>query len=297
MALALRSFLRCGFPECLWRFHLLVSDLCLRPLQALFQVWPDADERRVVHRSPFELTRLVSLADAWVAELGNLPADEPEKTRLITELTALHERLVEEMHTPLSPSANATGSAAMRTLRDSGSSTASARLQREQALAASMRSDDFAVPRASQARRALREWLQRLFDELLPAPDAFPLYELFYDTKLSLLHLLYPEMDRMLESGLSSPATLLGCPCCKSHDVTASSPDVCILFALMRKERTRELNLHDWLESFRAVVRSRGETEQQEQARFFQAVDSLQLLGYVRKGNTRKPDHIIRCDL
>lgn len=135
---------------------------------------------------------------------------------------------------------------------------------------------------------------------MLPPPDSFPLYELFYDTKLSLLHLLYPEMDRLHESGLISSYLYLNCPCCKPHKdnlISASLPDVCILFQLMRKERTRELNLADWLSSFKEIVKSRNETAKQDQARFFLAVDSLALLGYLRKGSTRKADHIIRSDL
>ena len=239
------------------------------------------------HRTPFDVSRLLTLIDAWYGELRQLPDSDAQKARLLTELGDLKARLAQEHHAPhpatVSPRA--------------GQSNPSAKLAREQALADSLCSGEVAVARASGPRCALRDWLERLFRTLLPAPDNFPLYELFFDTKLSLLNVLYPEMEREVEGGLLNAARLLGCLCCSTHDINSAQPDVCIAFQLMRKERTRELNLHDWLQSFCEVVASRKETKEQEQARFFHAVDSLQLLGYVRSGKTRKADHIIRCDL
>lgn len=251
-------------------------------------MWPDANDVRVYNqRTPFDLAVLVKLTDSWLSALASLPSDDPLKQPLHASLTAIRDQLSEELRNPQSVQAQAKAAA----------TNPSARLARGQALLESVGASDIGVARASPARRALREWLMRLFDEHLAAPDAYPLYELFFNSNLALLNVLYPEMERVLEAGLATPALLLGCVCCKTHELSPSLPDVCVAFQLMRRERTRELNLCDWLDSFREAVAGRKESEQQEQARFFNALDSLQLLGYVRQGKTRKPDHVIRCDL
>lgn len=182
-----------------------------------------------------------------------LPPDDEHKGRLLAELDAIKGELQDEEKRKVFP-ANDTEKRSPKAASSPINTTAGSRFSRVIASTEELRGGDVvSQAHASKARKRLKQWLQRLFDQLLPSPEVFPLYEIFYDTKLALMRALYPEMERLHESSLVAPASILGCECCSnpSHDISASLPDVCIVFQLMRKERTREVNLADWLASYK----------------------------------------------
>ncbi|XP_065056849.1 origin recognition complex subunit 3-like [Rhopilema esculentum] len=144
-----------------------------------------------------------------------------------------------------------------------------------------------------------------IFRKYLKCPMLLPLHELFiFDAKESVMPHINPAPRLSVQNALRDPHFYLKCKCCKidAEDTQETLPDLSIVYKI-HLECGKMINLYDWMQAFVAVVapspagRSNSKKRQAEdeslQARFFQSVSEMQLLGLI-KPTKRKADHVQR---
>ncbi|KAH8300001.1 hypothetical protein KR044_008458 [Drosophila immigrans] len=163
----------------------------------------------------------------------------------------------------------------------------------------------------SEYARALHKVLGHIETHLVlahlrPLQNAPPLYELYVFSDISTVRRNIIGAPRAaLHTALNNPHFYMQCKCCELQDqsqLVSTMPDLSVVYKL-HLECGRMINLFDWLQAFRSVLRARddhGELESnqeqldpQVQARFTRAVAELQFLGYI-KMSKRKTDHATR---
>ncbi|XP_030375173.1 origin recognition complex subunit 3 [Scaptodrosophila lebanonensis] len=140
---------------------------------------------------------------------------------------------------------------------------------------------------------------------LRPLQNAPPLHELYIFSDISTVRRNIIGAPRAaLHTALNNPHFYMQCKCCELQDqsqLVSTLPDLSVVYKL-HLECGRMINLFDWLQAFRSVLRASedlNEDTQQEQidpqiqARFTRAVAELQFLGYI-KMSKRKTDHATR---
>ncbi|EDV95488.1 origin recognition complex subunit 3 [Drosophila grimshawi] len=163
----------------------------------------------------------------------------------------------------------------------------------------------------SEYARALTKILAHIEEQLVlkhlrPLQQAPPLHELYVFTDIATVRRNIIGAPRAaLHTALNNPHFYMQCKCCELQDQTqlvGTMPDLSVVYKL-HLECGRMINLFDWLQAFRSVLRSADEQENAEvsqehidpqiQARFTRAVAELQFLGYI-KMSKRKTDHATR---
>ncbi|KAH8384781.1 hypothetical protein KR093_008289 [Drosophila rubida] len=163
----------------------------------------------------------------------------------------------------------------------------------------------------SEYARALHKVLEHIETHLVlthlrPLQNAPPLHELFVFSDISTVRRNIIGAPRAaLHTALNNPHFYMQCKCCELQDQTqlvSTMPDLSVVYKL-HLECGRMINLFDWLQAFRSVLRAGDERDELEsnqeqvdpqvQARFTRAVAELQFLGYI-KMSKRKTDHATR---
>lgn len=146
------------------------------------------------------------------------------------------------------------------------------------------------------------------FPTLLQPPTTLPLAEvIFFDDVSRVKSRIVGAPRGAIHSALSNPSVYLECDCCKISEpgtILPSMVDICIAFKL-HLESGRFISLADWLQAFAAITNPTEDCGSDEednattnidphiQARFTQAVNELQFLGFIRS-TKRKMDHVAR---
>ncbi|XP_030554599.1 origin recognition complex subunit 3 [Drosophila novamexicana] len=161
----------------------------------------------------------------------------------------------------------------------------------------------------SEFARALNNILSHIETHLVlahlrPLQHAPPLHELYVFSDISTVRRNIIGAPRAaLHTALNNPHFYMQCKCCELQEqsqLVSTMPDLSVLYKL-HLECGRMINLFDWLQAFRSVLRAGDEQEEvpqeqidpQIQARFTRAVAELQFLGYI-KMSKRKTDHATR---
>ncbi|XP_064536502.1 origin recognition complex subunit 3 [Drosophila montana] len=161
----------------------------------------------------------------------------------------------------------------------------------------------------SEFARALNNILSHIETHLVlahlrPLQHAPPLHELYVFSDISTVRRNIIGAPRAaLHTALNNPHFYMQCKCCELQEQTqlvSTMPDLSVLYKL-HLECGRMINLFDWLQAFRSVLRAGDEQDEvpqeqidpQIQARFTRAVAELQFLGYI-KMSKRKTDHATR---
>ncbi|KAH8418571.1 hypothetical protein KR222_002221, partial [Zaprionus bogoriensis] len=163
----------------------------------------------------------------------------------------------------------------------------------------------------SEFTRAVNKLLAQIEAQLVqvhlrPLQNAPPLHELYVFSDISTVRRHIIGAPRAaLHTALNNPHFYMQCKCCELQEqsqLMGTMPDLSVVYKL-HLECGRMINLFDWLQAFRSVLRSADEQDEQEpsqeqidpqiQARFTRAVAELQFLGYI-KMSKRKTDHATR---
>ncbi|XP_034476646.1 origin recognition complex subunit 3 [Drosophila innubila] len=163
----------------------------------------------------------------------------------------------------------------------------------------------------SEYARALNKILTHIESHLVlahlrPLQNAPPLHELFVFSDISTVRRNIIGAPRAaLHTALNNPHFYMQCKCCELQEqsqLVSTMPDLSVVYKL-HLECGRMINLFDWLQAFRSVLRAGEEQNELEptqeqidpqvQARFTRAVAELQFLGYI-KMSKRKTDHATR---
>ncbi|EDW79676.1 uncharacterized protein Dwil_GK17892 [Drosophila willistoni] len=161
--------------------------------------------------------------------------------------------------------------------------------------------------------RSLQRILQHIENQIVlphlrPLQEAPPLHELFVFSDIATVRRNIIGAPRAaLHTALNNPHFYMQCKCCElqeSQQLMGTLPDLSVVYKL-HLECGRMINLFDWLQAFRSVVRANDDGQDvdqnvdqeqidpQIQARFTRAVAELQFLGYI-KMSKRKTDHATR---
>ncbi|XP_046979890.1 origin recognition complex subunit 3 isoform X1 [Schistocerca americana] len=169
--------------------------------------------------------------------------------------------------------------------------------------------DEDAMSKFEAIRQKLLVYLtEDAFPALLQPPTSLPLAEvIFFDDVARVKSRIVGAPRGAIHSALSNPSVYLECDCCKISEpgtILPSMVDLCIAFKL-HLESGRFISLADWLQAFAAVANPAEDCDDGDedspnsnidphiQARFTQAVNELQLLGFIRT-TKRKMDHVAR---
>ncbi|KAM8711147.1 hypothetical protein ACLKA7_000305 [Drosophila subpalustris] len=163
----------------------------------------------------------------------------------------------------------------------------------------------------SEYARALNKILEHIETHLVlahlrPLQNAPPLHELYVFSDISTVRRNIIGAPRAaLHTALNNPHFYMQCKCCELQEqsqLVSTMPDLSVVYKL-HLECGRMINLFDWLQAFRSVLRAAEEQDEPEtaqeqidpqvQARFTRAVAELQFLGYI-KMSKRKTDHATR---
>ncbi|TDG43298.1 hypothetical protein AWZ03_010270 [Drosophila navojoa] len=163
----------------------------------------------------------------------------------------------------------------------------------------------------SEFSRALNKILALIESDLVlaylrPLQQAPPLHEIYVFSDIATVRRNIIGAPRAaLHTALNNPHFYMQCKCCELQEqsqLASTMPDLSVVYKL-HLECGRMINLFDWLQAFRAVLRTGDEQEENEmpldqidpqiQARFTRAVAELQFLGYI-KMSKRKTDHATR---
>ncbi|XP_034103832.1 origin recognition complex subunit 3 [Drosophila albomicans] len=163
----------------------------------------------------------------------------------------------------------------------------------------------------SEYSRALHKVLDHIETHLVlahlrPLQNAPPLHELYVFSDIATVRRNIIGAPRAaLHTALNNPHFYMQCKCCELQDqsqLVSTMPDLSVVYKL-HLECGRMINLFDWMQAFRSVLRAGDERDEQEsnqeqldpqvQARFTRAVAELQFLGYI-KMSKRKTDHATR---
>ncbi|ALC42132.1 lat [Drosophila busckii] len=164
---------------------------------------------------------------------------------------------------------------------------------------------------SSEYARVLQETLNYIethivLEQLRSLQQAPPLHELYVFSDIATVRRHIIGAPRAaLHTALNNPHFYLQCKCCELQESTqlvSTLPDLSLVYKL-HLECGRMINIFDWLQAFRSVLRVADDQESadvaqeqldpQLQARFTRAVAELQFLGYI-KMSKRKTDHATR---
>nr|XP_043613593.1 origin of replication complex subunit 3-like [Erigeron canadensis] len=131
---------------------------------------------------------------------------------------------------------------------------------------------------------------------------------------------LFGDPRRRIQLDILDSHSLLNCSCCSKNDnpsISSSMHDTTLMYTLAQ-EHGDLINLHDWYQSFRAIIFQRTVKERNRskvspspkkrktmaepqnikeasvQARFCRAVTELQITGLLRMPSKRRPDYVQR---
>lgn len=163
----------------------------------------------------------------------------------------------------------------------------------------------------SEYARAINKILAHIETNLVlthlrPLQNAPPLHELYVFSDISTVRRNIIGAPRAaLHTALNNPHFYMQCKCCELQEqsqLVSTMPDLSVVYKL-HLECGRMINIFDWLQAFRSVLRAGDERDEmdpaqeqidpQVQARFTRAVAELQFLGYI-KMSKRKTDHATR---
>ncbi|XP_072764702.1 origin recognition complex subunit 3 isoform X2 [Anoplolepis gracilipes] len=154
-----------------------------------------------------------------------------------------------------------------------------------------------------QAQHDLIDYLDReVFSAHLVEPSRVTAHEIFcYSDGNQAKHHIRGSLRAAIHTGLNDPQMYLDCDCCKlenDDDIPRTLPDLSIIYKLHLESR-KLINMYDWLQAFLTIVDPQAQSAEQRdvdprlQARFTQAVATLQFLGFI-KTSRRKTDHVKR---